>query len=233
MWKLLKLHPEFSYRVDIIGRERQTVLVIDNFLQNPEWLVDYCETNKSFENVSAMYPGLRMQAPREYIAALAEYLKPIVVDIFGTNEGAVTNIYSAFAMVMTPPSQLRPEQVIPHFDSNRPTDLASIYYLCDEKFGGTSFYRHVPTGYESVDALRLEDYMSSLRKSFQDGDIEQKYMNGTTRCYERIVSYKAKFNRFIMYRCTSLHSGDIGKDFEFSDDPKTGRLTLTTFIGSQ
>lgn len=230
---MLTLHPNFSYRVDVIGHEQQKVLVIDNFLRNPEWLVEYCAENKNFEPVSAMYPGVRMQAPGEYFAALSEYLKPIILDIFELDESQITNIFSAFAMVMTPPDQLKPEQVIPHFDSNRYTDLASIYYLCGEQFGGTSLYRHVPTGYEYVDSSRLGNYMASLRQSFQAGEIERKYMDGTNKVFERVVSYKAKFNRFIMYRCTSLHSGDIEQNFQFSDDPKTGRLTLTTFIGTQ
>lgn len=227
---MLTLHPDFSYRVDVIGHEQQKVLVIDSFLHNPEWLVEYCAENKKFEPVSAMYPGVRMQAPKEYFSALSEYLKPIILDTFELNESQITNIFSAFAMVMTPPDQLKPEQVIPHFDSNCYTDLASIYYLCGEEFGGTSFYRHAPTGYEYVDSNRLGNYMVSLRQSFQAGDIERKYMDGTNKVFERVVSYKAKFNRFIIYRCTSLHSGDIEKNFKFTDDPKAGRLTLTTFI---
>lgn len=229
---MLTLHPNFSYRVDVIGNERQKVLVIDNFLQNPEWLVDYCVENNSFEPVSAMYPGVRMQAPNEYFAALTQYLKPIILDVFELDEGKIKNIFSAFAMVMTPPDQLKPEQVIPHFDSNHAADLASVYYLCGEQFGGTSLYRHIPTGYEYVDSTRLADYMTSLRRSFQEGDIERRYMDGTNKVFERMVAYKAKFNRFIMYRCTSLHSGDIGEGFKFIDDPTSGRLTLTTFIGS-
>lgn len=230
---MLNLHPNFNYRVDVIGQEQQKVLVIDELFDRPEWLVDYCADNKNFEPVSAMYPGVRMRAPQEYMDALGHYLKPIILDVFGLDESRVTNIFSAFAMVMTPPEQLKPEQVIPHFDSNRHTDLASIYYLCDEKFGGTSLYRHMPTGYEFVDADRLNNYMTSLKQSFQAGEIERKYMDGSNKIFERVVSYKAKFNRFIMYRCTSLHSGDIEKDFQFSDDPKSGRLTLTSFIGTR
>lgn len=227
------MHPNFSYRVDVIGLEQQKVLVIDSFLENPEWLVNYCVENKSFEPPSAMYPGIRMPAPAEYFAALSNYLKPIILEVFGLDESRVKNIFSSYAMVMTPPDQLRPEQVIPHFDSNLYTDLASIYYLCDEQFGGTSLYRHIPTGYEYVDSNRMGNYMASLRESFQAGEIERKYMDGTTKVFERIVSYRAKFNRFIMYRCTNLHSGDIEQGFRFNDDPKTGRLTLTTFIGTK
>jgi len=91
------------------------------------------------------------------------------LDVFELDESQITNIFSALAMVMTPPVHLKAEQVIPHFDSNNYTDLASIYYWCGEQFGGTSLYRHVPTGYEYVVSARLGSYMASLRQSFQGG----------------------------------------------------------------
>lgn len=229
----MKLHPDFSYRVETVGSEKQTVLVIDNFLENPEWLIEYCCKYKSFNKADAMYPGLRMDAPPEYFSALSLYVKPIILDVFNIKEENVNNIFSTYSMVTTPPNQLRAEQAIPHFDSNHRNDLASIFYLCDEKFGGTSLYRHSSSGFEYIDKGRLEPYMGSLRESLKEGLIKQEYMNGSNKVYERLVSYPAIFNRFIMYRCTSLHSGDIGKDFKFTDIPDKGRLTLTTFIGTK
>jgi hypothetical protein len=230
---LLKLHPDFSYRVDLVGAEQQKVLVVEPFLENPEWLIEYCSKNKAeFNSTDAMYPGVRMPAPAEYIAAIATFLKPIILDVFELDERRVNNIFSAFSLVMIPPDQLKPEQVIPHFDSNNRNDVASIYYLCDPKFGGTSLYRHSPTGNEYIDKVRLTPYMTSLRDSFQAGHIERAYINGANKVFERIATYPAKFNSFVMYRCTSLHSGDIAKDFAFCDDPEKARLTIATFIGS-
>lgn len=230
---LLKLHPDFAYRVEAVGAEKQTVLVIDNFLENPEWLIEYCCQHKSFNKADAMYPGVRMTAPVEYFSALSLYVKPIILEVFNIKEENVINIFSTYSMVTTQPNQLRAEQAIPHFDSNHQNDLASIFYLCNESFGGTSLYRHSPTGFEFVDKSRVDTYMSSLRQSFKEGLVEQEYMNGTNKVYDRLASYPAIFNRFIMYRCTSLHSGDIAKDFEFTDLPDKGRLTLTTFIGTK
>lgn len=230
---MLKLHPDFSYKVDIVGTEQEKVLVVDPFLENPEWLIEYCSKNKAeFSGTDAMYPGVRMSAPKEYLAAVSTFLKPIILDVFEIEESSVNKIFSAFSMVVTPPDRLRPEQVIPHFDSNSKDDLASIYFLCDPALGGTSLYRHSPTGYEYIDKLRLESYMQSLRDSFHSGQIDRAYINGSNKVFERIAAYPANFNSFIMYRCTSLHSGNIAPDFSFDANPRTGRLTVNTFIGT-
>jgi hypothetical protein len=57
-----------------------------------------------------------------------------------------------------------------------------------------------------------------------------KYINGDNQYYEQIGSYDAKFNRIVMYRGNVLHSANIAPDFNFDPNPRTGRLTLTSFI---
>jgi len=38
------------------------------------------------------------------------------------------------------------------------------------------------------------------------------------------------FNRMLVYRRNSLHSGNIGKDFVPDANPLTGRLSINCFI---
>lgn len=227
---MFNLHPNFSYRIDIVGEEKQPVLIVDNFLAEPHLLVDFCCENSSFNAGDAFYPGLRMLAPREYLIAISEYLRPIISETFGIEDGAISRLFSSYSLVTTPPEKLKPEQAVPHFDSDKMTELASVYYLCDSRFGGTSLYRHRETGFEFVNAERRETYMEALLQSLRQGQITREYMNGSNALFEQIYSVPAMFNRFIMYRGTSLHSGNISRDFQFTDDPRVGRLTLNTFF---
>lgn len=227
---MFSLHPNFSYQIEIVGEEKQPVLIVDNFLAQAELLVDFCCVNSSFTAADAFYPGLRMHAPQEYLIAISDYLRPIIVNTFG-DEGAISRLFSSYSLITTPPGKLKPEQAVPHFDSDQMTDLASVYYLCDSHFGGTSLYRHRETGFEFVDTGRRQMYMDTLLKSLHKGLIKREYMNGSNQLFEQIYSVPARFNRFIMYRCTSLHAGNISKDFQFIADPRSGRLTLNTFFG--
>jgi len=54
-------------------------------------------------------------------------------------------------------------------------------------------------------------------------------MCGSNNEFEEIMSFEAKFNRLIMYRGTSLHSGIIRPEYNFDPNPQTGRLTITSF----
>ncbi|RYY04550.1 MAG: hypothetical protein EOO53_01690 [Gammaproteobacteria bacterium] len=226
---MFNLHPNFSYQIHIVGEEKQPVLIVDNFLAQPQLLVDFCCENSSFSAVDTFYPGFRMQAPEEYLIAISEYLRPIIFNTFG-DEGAISRLFSLFSLITTPPGKLKPEQAVPHFDSDQMTDLASVYYLCDSRFGGTSLYRHKETGFEFVDTERRTIYMDTLLKSLHQGKIKREYMNGSNELFEQIYSVPSAFNRLVMYRSTSLHSGNISKDFQFNADPKLGRLTLNTFL---
>lgn len=227
---MLGKHPQFSYRVECVGHDAQPVLIVDNFLAEPELLIDEA-SNLEFIAAGAMYPGVRAPASALYLQALYNFIRPLMAQVFGINEAQVRSIESYYSMVVTPPSDLTPMQCFPHIDSAYSQELASIYYLCPETMGGTSLYRHKDTGFEYIDNQRMQTYVNSINQSTRDRQFEKSYMNGSNELFEQIVSYESCFNRFVMYRCTSLHSGNIAKDFEFNPDPRKGRLTLNTFIG--
>ena len=58
----LALHPDFKLTKLAIGREQAPLVVIDNFVANPEALVDMA-TEKLFGDVVDYYPGVRSKAP--------------------------------------------------------------------------------------------------------------------------------------------------------------------------
>lgn len=45
---MLKKHPEFTHKVEYIGLENQPVLIVDNFLANPQLLIHEACTYAQF-----------------------------------------------------------------------------------------------------------------------------------------------------------------------------------------
>lgn len=227
----MQLHPGFSYRVDHVGDELQPVLVVDNFLAEPHSLIEFCVGNLKFNRADAFYPGVRAPAPDVYLKAVYLYLKDIIYSTFAIDDSVVKSAQADYSMVLTPVDQLKLAQCIPHYDSLITTELAAVHYLCKEDQGGTSLYRHRKTGFEYLDSGRVATYAETLKEEIRVGTYRRQYMNGSNHLFEQIASYDAVFNRIIIYRCTSLHSGNIGSDFQFDANPLTGRLTINTFIG--
>lgn len=228
----MQLHPDFSYRVDLVGNEQQPVLVIDNFLSEPLVAVDFCATHAQFNTADAFYPGVRSPVPEVYLQTIYRNLKDIIYATFSINDSMVRRVFADYSMVVTPPNQLNLMQCLPHYDSLIASELAAVHYLCGREHGGTSLYRHRSTGFEYVDDKRKKTYSEQLTRDINSAGCEQAYMNGSNQLFEQIASYEAVFNRMIIYRCTSLHSGNIAPDFLFDADPRSGRLTINTFIGA-
>lgn len=227
------LHPNVSLHVDYVGDEKNPVILIDNFLAEADFLVSVAENHSQFGAPTYFYPGMQALVPKAYEAALAVYLKKIICDVFSLKPENITHSQSFFAMVLTPPEQLHPTQSRPHVDSDSHLQLAGIHYLCPPDKGGTSLYRHKATGFESVNSARRAEYDRYLAAEAKDNEWMGKYINGSNKYYERIASYDAAFNRMVIYRGNCLHSGNISADFNFDPNPRTGRLTLTSFINSK
>jgi hypothetical protein len=225
------LHEKFAARVDLIGLEQEPVIIIDNFLKDPEAIVDYASSISSrFTQDTKYYPGLRTPCPIEYMQAVHGHLYKFMSQVFQLPQSGVMG-QSFFSIVTLPGVKLDLMQRIPHYDIADKTSIAMIHFLCPNKFGGTSFYRHKGTGFEFIDKSRVESYSDRLKREIQNqGMPEPAYINGDTALYQRIASYGAEFNRILIYRSSSLHSGNITPDYARDPDPRTGRLTITTFI---
>lgn len=226
----LRLHDNFSYRVEFVGNEKQPVLIIDNYMHNAEGLISYCEQNMAFAKADTFYPGMRMAGPKFYGGMMMHYIGDLIFKTFGVTKENIRACNSVYSIVLTPPSQLKMIQCLPHCDSVKTTDLACVHYLCGAHHGGTSLYRHKTTGYEYVDEERKDFYITTLNKEIDEKGVPQAYMNGSNHLFDQIGSYDASFNRIVMYRSTSLHSGNIAPDFAFEPHTRRGRLTLNTFI---
>lgn len=221
-----------QFRTEFVGNEHSPVLIIDEFFDQPDALVDYAGTRCNFQPVKDKhYPGVRARAPNSYIETVIGRTDGLIREVFGLRGKKLAGADYDFSMVTTPPAELQFLQLLPHCDATDMYQIAVLHYLCTPDKGGTSFYRHRSTGYETITLERRDLFLRAL-----DGDLkasgmpEQAYISGDTKIFERIGSMAAAFNRLIVYRSAVLHSGDIPADFGFAHDVRAGRLTLNTFL---
>jgi hypothetical protein len=161
------------------------------------------------------------------LSTLARQLK----QVFELKGSALSLSLCQYSLVTQPADQLTLLQRIPHFDSTKREELAAVFYLFKEDLGGTSFYRHNKTGYESIDESRKIHYYKSLESENNGDNIPQHgYINGDTELFKRIGEQKGIFNRLVVYRRQILHSGSISPSFVPNADPRKGRLTINIFI---
>jgi hypothetical protein len=214
-----------------VGNEQQEVLVVDDFLKGAVALKEQAIHENNFARADSFYPGVRMQVPQEYTIAIVKNLGFFMEQFFHLEVRKIKSAVSKFSIVTTRPDDLDLLQRIPHFDSPSRKGLAVVHYLQSLPGIGTSLYRHKPTNFEYVDEQRYSGYMAQIEQRFSTKDkYPEGYINGSTDQFEEVASFDAVFNRLLMYRGTSLHSGKIGKEYNFDPSPATGRLTLTSFF---
>lgn len=226
----IKPNNEISLQHYSIGRERAPLFVFDNAVENPQLLVDLA-SDASFAPMGRFFPGVRAAAPRDYQHFLLQHVLPRLQGHFFGGAPRFRFVMCHYSLVTTHPSQLSMVQRIPHFDSVESNGLASVHYLFKGDLGGTAFYRHRKTGYESVDESRKESYFRSLEEENDGPNLPgPAYINGDTALYDRIMNVDAVYNRLIIYRRNSLHSGALDKNFIPDLNPLTGRISINTFI---
>lgn len=227
---ILDLHPHIRIEKRTFGREGASLLVIDNFVAEPERLAKKA-TTAQFTSGGRFYPGIRAKAPPSYEHFLATRLQPLLAEHFGFASKSLSLPMCHFSLVTTAAAQLAPMQRIPHVDSLSREGFATIHYLFKGNLGGTAFYRHRATGYESLDEARGPEYFSVLEAESAGPDRPAvSYINGDTPLFEQIASAEGVFNRMLVYRRNSLHSGAIDGAFIPDANPRTGRLSINSFI---
>lgn len=210
------------------GHENQPVVVIDNFVPDPQALIDDARRHP-FGAHGAHYPGIRASVPPALVQRFLEGLDAIIAEVFGIKSGHVLEAW--YSLVTTPPAALAPIQRLPHYDGLEPGRLALLHFLGREEKGGTAFYRQRSSGCESIDASRYPAYKAQLEADVARCGLPRAgYIAGDTPIFERIALHAARFNRAILYRGNLLHCADIPGDLDLSTDPARGRLTINTFL---
>lgn len=219
-----------GFITEYIGASRAPVVVIDSFIDEPQALVEHAAQRSDFAVRSRFYPGIRAPAPASYVEAIGPLLEGAIRAAFGA-QGDIEIIESNLSLVTTPAPRLVPFQRIPHIDGTERNILAVLHYLCSPEHGGTSFYRHRRTGYERLTEQNVEEYMRSVDSEVREfGMPESRFVDGDTPFFERIARFDAAFNRALVYSGAILHSGNIPANFVPDPNPRTGRLTVNTFL---
>ena len=225
----LERHRDFRIQKLSIGAERAPLMVIDNVVANPDELVEIAAT-KTYGNVETYYPGIRAKVPLTFQRFLLDILGGEIREFFGL-DGTLRFTSCHFSLVTTRPDQLSYLQRVPHVDSLNSKELALVYYLFKTDLGGTAFYRHRNTGFEVVDATRNPEFWRHLQ--VERAEVERTstgYISGDTPFYEQIGQQEGVFNRMLVYRRTSLHSGTPKLSLTPETDPRKGRLSINGFI---
>jgi hypothetical protein len=213
-----------------IGREQAPLLVIDNLVADANSLVELA-AGKVFGNVVSHYPGIRAKAPLGYQQFVLAQMRELFGETFGLQSKTLRFTACFFSLVTTPPEKLSHLQRIPHIDSVFSTELACVHYLFTRNHGGTSFYRHRSTGFEIVTQERKAEYFEAVEREKGGPDTPVAgYINQSTALYEQLHGEAGVFNRMLVYRRNSLHSGAISSAAAIDANPRTGRLSINGFI---
>lgn len=226
------LNPSLRCRVGHVGREREPVVQVDDLLRAPGAVVDFAAAEGRFAPVygpAGGYPGLRTDAPIDYVKAVVHTLDPVIRQAFGLEGVKLGRAECSLSLVTLPPGELVPSQRMPHIDTTNPLQFAFLHYLCPPAFGGTAFYRHRRTGFEALTPGRLDRY-EAARAEEEPHEPPEGYILGDTAHFEQIAAVDAEPNRLVVYRSRLLHSGRIPPGAPLSADPRAGRLTANTFL---
>ena len=218
-----------AIRIEHIGREQQPVIVIDDFVPDPDRLRTAAEMLE-YQVMGRHYPGLRAEVAASDVDAFLTPIQDLIAETFGFSEPADV-ISAGYSIVTTRPVDLTPIQRLPHFDGLEAERIALLHYLNGQAQGGTAFYRHRSTGFETISAERHAAYDAALhREVARHGLPDPAYISGDTLLYERIARFEAKPNRALIYRGYMLHCADLPASLDFTPDPRTARLTVNTFL---
>lgn len=221
-----------AFETLMFGTEREPVVVIDNFSADPDRLLAEARA-ATYGPGGHHYPGERAPAKAAYLQAQGKVLSDIITGVFGMVAGADL-IECNFSVVTTHPADLTPIQRLPHFDGTAPNRLALLHYLCPPEAGGTSFYRHRATGFETITQERLATYDAQLRREVADQGLPPgEYFHGSQHQFERIGQIPAAYNRMVIYRGITLHSGDILQPERIGSGLETSRITVNTFLAGR
>lgn len=226
--------PNENLKIETINIEDHKVLVIDNFLKHPQIMV-----NEAMHSQFSMYPGyeekkgypgIRAIAPRKYSYNITTYLEPIIKNEFDVPAHLdIRKSICAFSLMTIKPEELGPLQRTPHFDASTPNHIAVLLYLCDEKHGGTAFYRHNATGLNQITPDTREKYLDIYYDEINLRRPKPSYYNDSSELFTKIGMVNAKFNRLVIYRGSLLHAPYIDPAISISNNPRNGRLTVNTF----
>jgi hypothetical protein len=211
------------------GLEQRPVIVVDNFATHPDRIIDHA-TKQDWGPVGSAFPGVRASAPPELVAETRRALLSLMQKVFELDQ-PLNRVESYYSLITTPRERLQPIQRLPHFDGLGARRIAMVHHLSRGGLGGTAFYRHRSTGFETIDQARIGPYNLAVnRELVRHGLPAADFIGGDTPLYEQIGHHEARFNRLLIYRGDTIHGAHVPADVALTNDPRTGRFSINTFI---
>lgn len=221
---------EIRVQLRHVGQERQPLLVVDDVLADPDAMIEAAREAQFYAPPHTNYPGLNANLPEAYYRTVVTALRGPIEAAFCLHADAVLKYFGFFALATTDVAEAEPIQKIPHHDGPDPDRLAMVHYLCRGEHGGTGFFRHKATGFESVDQTRHAPYVAVAKAQMAAAGIGGAAFAGADMAdYDLVGQAECVFNRLIVYRNHVLHSALLSPRGGAAD-PGQGRLTANGFI---
>lgn len=217
-------------RVERIGREGEPVVVIDDFAADPDAL-RAAAAEQAFAADGTYYPGVKAPVTDSWFDACGATLVAVLRDVFGYGPAGVSG-GAWYQLVTTPPAALSLVQRLPHVDATAPDRVALVHMLTRDDHGGTGFFRHRATGFETITPARGPSFQSALSAETARTPPAAAYLADGAPWFERIAAVAPAYNRAVIYRSRLLHCGLIAADAPLSADPRAGRLTVGGFFAN-
>lgn len=211
--------------VDVAGTK---ALVVDNVYRDPDY-VRGLALSLDFHRRAGAYPGYFAFVSIS-TSPLLDFVNTVMHDVIG-DYLTFTNTYQedlTFATVTTRGSDLTPGQRRPHVDDI--CDYAGLVYLNPQTSGGTSFWRHRPSGLEIVrgpaDAAVMRE---AAALGADEPGLPDGYLTESNETWELTQVLSAEYNRFVCYSSYLCHS-PLYIEEDFGSDLPSRRLTQNCYF---
>ncbi|GGY62395.1 hypothetical protein GCM10011613_02350 [Cellvibrio zantedeschiae] len=236
MTNLFALNENLSVKILNPNNPIQKIIIIDDILKQPNNLIAFAAANNfspyAGHGTGKGYPGLRLTPPSDYSNTIVDFIKPLIRSEFAIPENLeMGKSECALSLMTTKPEELGPLQCVPHFDTSNINQFAVLLYLCGQPHGGTAFYRHNATGLEFITPATKDRYLDMFFAELNEKRPAQQYFSESNERFTKIGFLPAALNRMVIYRSCVIHSPyliDPGRSI--NSDPRTGRLTVNTFV---
>ena len=230
-----RFNPQAKIMVKWIGRENHPVMIIDRAFASPDRIREHAINclNKYLDALGkkqlslidkSLYPGVQYPVTKNYALSVIKGLENLLLSV-DTQEFSHQFRGGSFSLATLKPEELAFRQTIPHVDTYSTHNIAILHFLSlpEMCWGGTGFYRHKKTGFESLSKERLSKYdLAQVSYSHQ-------YITDSHDDFDLVDLIPMRYNRLIIYAGNILHSGYINPSL-LSHDPVQGRLTGNLFI---
>jgi hypothetical protein len=236
----LQINPKLEIGVKQIADNLQCV-VIDDFLLNPQELVDYaCDRHQNFLMPERAYPGAVLSADNALLAELNRFIKFEMSRIFSFSRAGI-KCQSQYSLTTLQPVDFTWIQRLCHTDPGLSPGKANyaglLYLFANPELGGTGFFSWRDQAFwQEMTQKQFADPnagLDELKEKYTLFRDPPRYMTESNEAADLLDHVPARFNRFVFYSGDIPHGAFITRPELLSPDPSSGRLTLNTFVSAR